>query len=121
MSGRGSSRDEYFEVPAGRRLVIRHFAVVFWAGSPDYLSLFVHGIPLFFLTGQAARDMRFEEVRFTAYEGEEVRVNISASDCSYAVDGFLFADDDGRPDDADNVITPAAAHKPGSAEPWAGS
>lgn len=104
MSGRGSSRRETYTVPAGRRAVVRHFSVMFWTATGQSAMLFVHGISLFYFLAPAANTPAFQEVRFTAYEGETIFVQTAGSDVAYGVDGFLFVDDSGRPDDADNVI-----------------
>lgn len=104
MSGRGTSRRETYTVPAGRRAVVRHFSVLFWTVTGQSAMLFVHGISLFYFLAPAANTAAFEEVRFTAYEGETIFVQTAGSDVAYGVDGFLFADDSGRPDDADNTI-----------------
>jgi hypothetical protein len=104
MSGRGASRRETYTVPAGRRVVVRHFSVLFWTTAGQSAMLFVHGISLFYFLAPAANTAAFEEVRFTAYEGETIFVQTAGSDVAYGVDGFLFADDQGVPDDADNVI-----------------
>lgn len=109
MSGRGGNRTETFTVPDRKRAVVRHLSFVYWTGINDAGVLIVHGIPLYFGLGQAPRELVFEEVRFTAYEGETIACNVAGPDVSYAVDGFLFNDDDGTPDDADNSIDNRAA------------
>lgn len=106
MSGRGGNRSETFTVPAGKRAVVLHVACLLWTASGQSVFLFVHGIPVWFLRNQVADEPHFVAVRFTAYEGESIRFVCAGSDISYALDGFLLADDTGgRPDDADNVVT----------------
>lgn len=105
MSGRGGTRNEIFTVPAGRRAVVRHFSVYNWgaAGASGFLE--VHGIAVYYRPFQAQFVGVFEDIRFTAYEDETIVLTVNGTDLSYSVDGFLFDDPDGRPDDADNVIS----------------
>lgn len=112
MSGRGTSRRETFTVPAGKRLVVRSIRFLHWTTTGQSSMLFVHGISAFFFVNQVANETRFSDVRMTAYAGETVFVQTSGTDIAYGVDGFLYSDDGGRPDDADNVITPLASSKP---------
>jgi hypothetical protein len=113
MSGYGLNRKETFIVPEGKRLVIRHWNTLVYAGTPTCeILLHVHGILMGYLlvTGQSVPHA--EDVRWTAYEGETVSVSVRGRDASYAVDGYLFYDTDGRPDDADNEVVPISVGKP---------
>jgi hypothetical protein len=105
MSGRGGNRTETFICPAGRRGVVRHLSFYRWddTGTPSTF-LYVHGIPVFHVQPGGPKQF-FGEVRFVVYQGEEVRVVLNGTDWSYEISGFLFADPDGTPDDADNVIS----------------
>lgn len=106
MSGRGGNRSETFTVPEGRRAVVRSMSVLYWGAAGSSAFLYVHGIPLYYFVSLAANHVATLELRLTAYEGETIEMRLVGSDLSYALDGFLYADDDGRPDDKDNVITP---------------
>lgn len=105
MSGRGATRAETYTVPEGRRAVVRHFAVFNWGAAGASAFLWVHGIPVFYVVFQASNEAKFAEVRFTAYERETIMLSTAGSDISYGVDGFVFTDHDGTPDDADNTIS----------------
>ena len=108
MSGRGSSLTETYTVPAGKRAVVRYVCFLHWVQCTTIL--FVHGIPLAYYQG--ADGVLYREVRHVLYAGETVSVVVSGPDVSYSVDGFVFADDGGRPDDADNVISLRAGERP---------
>lgn len=112
MSGRGAGRRETFTVPDGKRAVVRHLSLLIWPAAGNSVFIYVHGIPVFYVLSQAPSEMHFEEVRWTAYEGETIETIVAGADSSYALDGFMFTDPDGRPDDADNVITPVTLGRP---------
>jgi hypothetical protein len=112
MVGRGGHRTESFTVPAGRRLVILHVAFTTWANEACQARVDVHGIQMWFLSLTTAGEFVAKAVRWTLYEGEHVVVSIFGADMAYSVDGYLLADDDGEPDDADNVITPMPVPRP---------
>src|SRR4051794_20394909 len=107
MDGRGSSRNETYTVPEGFRLAITNFSFGWW-GDAGEASLWVHGSALLYYTRPAQFFTLFEACRFVAYERETVQVRTVGADMSYHVAGYLLVDDVGRPDDADNVVTPTA-------------
>lgn len=112
MIGRGGNRAETFTVPEGRRAVVRHIHVVGWGLEPVDVYLQVHGIFLIStrVTGpQIPIDL---ELRETAYERETIEVLIDGPDASYSVNGFLYEDPDGTPDDADNEISAPLVGRP---------
>jgi hypothetical protein len=117
MSGRGSSRVETFTVPAGRRAVVRSFAVFYWTTSGQSAFLFVHGIPLYYRVNQVPNFSDGGELRLTAYAGETITFESHGPDVSYGVDGFLYYDDALEPDDADNEIISLPSTKPGGELP----
>jgi hypothetical protein len=103
MIGHGGPRTETYTVPEGRRAVIRHTAISMW--QPDAGALVtLHGIPVLYFIAQGPRAFDFRECRFTLYERETIELVTFGLEVSYSIDGFLFSDDDGTPDPADNVI-----------------
>lgn len=117
MSGRGSSRAETFTVPAGRRAVVRSYALFYWTTTGQSAFLFAHGIPLYFRVNQVANLSDLGELRLTLYEGETLTFESHGPDISYGFDGFLYYDDGGRPDDADNELISLPSTKPGGEWP----
>jgi len=105
MSGFLTNEKETYTVPEGYRAVVRHLALVSW-GENAAAYLTVHGAVVWILSLPAANDFFFQDVRFTAYERETISISLYTAQQTYSVDGFLFEDPDGRPDDADNVIGP---------------
>jgi hypothetical protein len=106
MVGYGQSRQEKFTVPAGKRAVVRFANFSCFVQSTVSAFLYVHGIPVVLWNPPGAASCGLFEGRWVAYAGEAIIAVIGAVDMGYAVDGFLFEDAGGRPDDADNVITP---------------
>lgn len=113
MDGRGSSRNETYTVPEGFRAVVTNFSLGWWGFSGE-ASFFVHGSALLYYTRPAQFTSLFEAVRFVGYERETFQMRTVGADMSYHLAGYLLADDYGRPDDADNTVTPTASTKPGS-------
>lgn len=113
MSGRGSSRAETFTVPAGRRAVVRSYAFLYWTTVGQAAFLFIHGIPLYYYVSQVPNEIKLGECRLTLYEGETITYEAHGPDIAYGVDGFLYTDADGRPDDADNELVMLPSTKPG--------
>lgn len=107
MSGRGGNREEIFVVPDGRRAVVKSVALLAWPGATSAF-VWVHGIPVYYWVPPGPNLMKFDAVRWTAYEREQVKVTCVGTDWSYAIDGFLYEDLDGEPDDGDNVINPVS-------------
>lgn len=110
MSGTNTaSRRETFTVPDGKRAVVR--SAFFRVGAIDqrWLYVYVHGIIVIYWQPTAAYSSVQYSPRWTAYEGETIVCEPHGGGFSYALDGYLLADSDGRPDDADNVIEPIAA------------
>lgn len=105
MSGRGGNRVETYRVPEGRRAVVRHANLQIYYPAPHELYLRVHGIGQVSLI-HASQTQEHWDLRLTAYEHETIEVIVIGQDGAYSIDGFLFADADGRPDDADNTIEP---------------
>jgi hypothetical protein len=104
MSGRMGTGSETFTVPEGRRAVVTQLAYYRWgAGTNESSFLWVHGIPVHHVEPGAAKAF-YQAVRYTAYERETVKLAINGVDWSYSIDGYLFSDPDGRPDDADNIM-----------------
>lgn len=116
MIGRGGHRIETYTVPVGKRAVVRSIAFTHWGDVSQNSYLKVHGILVFQLTATGALAAINREVRFTAYARETISVLIEGGDVSYGIDGYLLADQDDTPDDADNVITPVLVNRPGQ---WA--
>ena len=112
MSGRGGHRTETFTVPEGRRLVVTHIAFVTWAPEQCQVRVDIHGIQLLFVVLTTAGEAWTKDVRFTAYEREQVVTSVFGADMAYAIDGYLLQDHGGEPDDADNVIQPMATNRP---------
>jgi len=106
MSGRGSTRQEIFTVPEGKRAVVLHIAtVVFAAAASSYCTVIVHGAALYYQPfAPGAYAGYFEAVRFVAYERETISCTVAGPDVAYSVDGYLLEDSVGRPDDADNEV-----------------
>jgi len=113
MSGDGGDRTERFVVPAGKRAVVRHITLGLW--QPGLVMVQVHGIVVCFWDRPTTGDPPLVafDCRFTAYAGESIEVAVYASSSTYAVDGFLFRDELGEPDDAANEIV----HHPARAQP----
>ena len=112
MVGRGGNRRETYTVPDDMRAVIRHVTISSWDEPNLTAILRVHGIPVWSLINPGAFVARFEEVRWTLFQGETIVMEVFGTDASYAVDGFLFSDPNGRPTDADNDIGPVLAARP---------
>jgi hypothetical protein len=112
MSGRGGNRHETYTVPEGKRAVVRSIATYKWGTDAAAQVFFaVHGIPVFQVP-PGAPNVGPVQCRYTAYERETIQCSCYGPDWSYAVDGYLFADPVGTPDDADNVITPTLRAEP---------
>jgi hypothetical protein len=106
MSGRGGNRRETYTVPEGKRAVVQQVSIATWDDPALTAILRIHGIPLWSVSNPGAFVAQFRACRFTAYERETIVWEIFGNDASYGVDGFLFTDAIGTPDDAENVITP---------------
>jgi hypothetical protein len=104
MSGRAGNRYETYTVPEGKRAVVTFVTTVrFSATGTPHVFLWVHGAPVFHVAPGGAL-VTATPCRFTAYERETIKFELRGLDWGYSVDGYLLQDDDGRPDDADNVI-----------------
>lgn len=117
MSGRGGWRIETFTVPEGMRLVILHLSIIVWSAPGTVVFVWVHGIPVWYLSSQVVNEAHYQAVRLTAYERETVEIWVQGADVAYGVDGFLLDDPDGTPDDADNTIRPWSRADPLPARP----
>lgn len=106
MSGRGSNRWETYTVPAGRRAVVTSVSFSSFVQPDVFIYLRVHGIPVLSWPAPGSNSAFIAAVRFTAYVRETIEIAVVGTDLAYAVDGYLFFDDQDTPDDADNVITP---------------
>ena len=104
MSGRGSHRSETFTVPDQRRAVVRSVRLFGFTAQPTQVDVRVHGIPVVDWIAPGAYTSLSLDCRLTAYERETIAVYVWGAEVTYALDGFLFVDSGGEPDDAGNVI-----------------
>lgn len=94
--GRGATVKSDFQVPPGRRAVVRFLSINAFAGTSNYAYMEVAGVPVVYWQTPAQFSTRTYDGRWTAYAGEWVTVAAAGEDVAFHASGFLFDDTLGR-------------------------
>lgn len=92
FSARGPGQLWSFEVPAGRRAVIRNFVLGSEGGSPGNVWMAIAGFYVWLAAVPAEYSSRTFDVRLTAYAGELIELYMGPALSYASVNGFLFDD-----------------------------
>lgn len=93
MQGRGDDLVLEYQVPAGKRLVVRFLSAVAFTVSGQGLFCFLNGVTVLYWPAPGPNARLTEEVRWVAYAGDYVATQTFGSDVSFHMSGFLFADE----------------------------
>lgn len=81
-----------YEVPAGKRAVVRCVTAVNRAGAQHWLDVWVAGVNIVGGYVPAERGLVYGELRVVAYAGEVIQLLSSNSGLAGSVSGYLFDD-----------------------------
>lgn len=93
LHGQGAGFTKSFTVPSGHRAVLRHIALTSSGTAGDWGQVIVAGVLVLTYYFPAALRYRYEDVRFTAYAGEQLTLAMGGSQMGGALNGFLFRED----------------------------
>lgn len=106
--GRGLNVVAEYQVPPGKRAVVKWFGAVCFTAVPAGLFLFVNGIVAIYFEAPAPNRSTFEEVRLVAYAGDVLAIQTHGPDTSFHLSGYLFDDASGK----EEGLVEIGAHTP---------
>lgn len=88
--GRGPGWFSDYEVPAGKRAVVRFVSAASFGSFPAGAYVFIQGVAVLNLLLTASSPWHVVDCRFTAYEGEFVHGEVYGPDVAMHLSGFLL-------------------------------
>jgi len=90
--GRGATVATDYVVPAGYRAVVRYVSFQCFAGTTNYATLRVGGVPVVYFDRPASLASLRVDGRWVAYAGEHVEIVAQGEDVAFHASGFLLSD-----------------------------
>jgi hypothetical protein len=96
LSDGASAGYVYFYVPAGRRAVLNHVAIVNQTAEAGTVQVEVNNVRVVFRTLQASDRTVYYDMRIPVYAGEPIAMFKDHAYHSVTLSGYLFDDPSGR-------------------------
>jgi hypothetical protein len=99
ISAEGANFSVVWTVPEGQRAVVRGVSYYVPGQTGAKIFLQAHGIYCWMALAPVTEGSKYEELRLVLYERETLRVDAYGTGWGIHVSGFIFSDEEGRPDD----------------------
>lgn len=102
----------YYDVPAGRRVVVKHIAAVNYTQDPVYMQVAVRAEAIFGREVPGPLNTLQVSGMWVAYAGEQLGIYLAALGVGATISGYAFADSEARSSGA-YQLDPTAWVEPG--------